>query len=106
MHFGSTKWIVIACSTGIYIGIDKCSGPSISLGPEEIPPPPPLSVGLCVPFLLFPSFLVHTFPIAMISPVIFSSLFLVYFVTHLSLTSNVLLLTQDFLFPFVLLWLL
>ena len=44
--FGSTKWIEIACSTGIYIGIDKCSGPPISPGPGEIPPPPPLSVGL------------------------------------------------------------
>ena len=46
MHFGSTKWIVIAYSTGIYIGIDKCFGPPISPGPGEIPPPPPLSVGL------------------------------------------------------------
>ena len=45
MHFGSTKWIVIAYSTGIYIGIDKCSGPRISPGFGEIPPPPPLSVG-------------------------------------------------------------
>ena len=41
MHFGSTKWIVIACSTGMHIGIDKCSGPPISPGPGEIPPPPP-----------------------------------------------------------------
>ena len=42
-----TKWIEIACSTGIYIGIDKCFGPPISPGPGEIPPPPPpLSVGL------------------------------------------------------------
>ena len=41
MHFGSTKWIVIACSTGIYIGIDKYSRPPISPGPGEIPPPPP-----------------------------------------------------------------
>ena len=45
MHFGSTKWIVIACSTGIY----KCSGPPTSPGPGEIPPPPPLSVGLTGP---------------------------------------------------------
>ena len=41
MHFGTTKWIVIACSTGIYVGTDKCSGPPISPGPGEIPPPPP-----------------------------------------------------------------
>ena len=31
-----------------YIGIDKCSGPPISPGPGEIPPPPPLSVGLMI----------------------------------------------------------
>ena len=31
-----------------HIGIDKCSGPPISPGPGEIPPPPPLSVGLAV----------------------------------------------------------
>ena len=44
-----TEWIVIAYSTGIYIGIDKCSGPSISLGPREIPPlPPPLSGPGCM----------------------------------------------------------
>ena len=41
MNSGSTKWIVIACSTGIYIGIDKCSRLPISPGPGEIPPPPP-----------------------------------------------------------------
>ena len=43
MHFGSTKWIVIACSTGIYIGIDKCSGPQ-----GNTPTSPPLSVGLTI----------------------------------------------------------
>ena len=30
----------VACSTGIYNGIDKCSGPPISPGPGEIPHPP------------------------------------------------------------------
>ena len=48
MHFGGTKWIEIACSTGIYIGIDKCSRPPISLGPGEISPPLPLPVGLVI----------------------------------------------------------
>ena len=52
MHFSNTKWIVIACSTGIYIGIDKCSGPPISPGPREIPPPPPLSMGLVLPMTI------------------------------------------------------
>ena len=37
LHFGSTKWIVLAYSTGIY----KCSGSPISLGPGEISPPSP-----------------------------------------------------------------
>ena len=37
------------------IGIDKCSRPPISPGPGEIPPPPPLSVGLVTcSFLLHP----------------------------------------------------
>ena len=48
MHFGSTKWIVTACSTGPTImhitttlALTSALGPPISPGPGEIPPPPP-----------------------------------------------------------------
>ena len=48
MHFGSTKWIVIACSTGIYNALTSAPGPLLVRAPGKYPHLPPLSVGLAV----------------------------------------------------------